>query len=185
VRAKRGKQPTKPTQPVERTYRTEGLRWLRRRAYGAKGHSSRAAAGRASTFAARDIGSSSTAVPEVADANLDRRLWLAGPDWRIDRKPPGVKRRVTAEQEAELGKLIKNGPQVDRDGASRIGKITATLPPQTAGPEEPAYPPLGAARHQTVRPDRPAYPIGLSVWRDLPRTGHRPLLVAPRGVREL
>jgi transposase len=47
------------------------------------------------------------------------RFNAEGPDGLIDRKPPGVKRRLTAEQEAELAKLIEDGPQVDRDGVVR------------------------------------------------------------------
>jgi transposase len=47
------------------------------------------------------------------------RFNAAGPDGLIDRQPPGVKRRLTAEQEAELAKLIEDGPQVDRDGVVR------------------------------------------------------------------
>lgn len=42
-----------------------------------------------------------------------------GPDGLRDRKPPGVKRRLTAAQEAELVKLIEAGPEVDRDGVVR------------------------------------------------------------------
>lgn len=47
------------------------------------------------------------------------RFNAEGPDGLIDRKPPGVKRRLTAEQEAALAKLIEDGPQVDRDGVVR------------------------------------------------------------------
>lgn len=47
------------------------------------------------------------------------RFNAAGPDGLIDRQPPGVKRRLTAEQEAELARLIEDGPQVDRDGVVR------------------------------------------------------------------
>ena len=47
------------------------------------------------------------------------RFNAAGPAGLIDRKPPGVKRRLTAEQEAELAQLIEDGPQVDRDGVVR------------------------------------------------------------------
>jgi putative transposase len=47
------------------------------------------------------------------------RFNAAGPDGLIDRKPPGVRRRLTAEQEAALAKLIEDGPQVDRDGVVR------------------------------------------------------------------
>jgi transposase len=47
------------------------------------------------------------------------RFNLAGPDGLIDRKPPGVKRRLTAEQEAELAKLIEDGPAVETDGVVR------------------------------------------------------------------
>jgi transposase len=46
------------------------------------------------------------------------RFNAEGPAGLIDRKPPGVKRRLTAEQEAELAQLIEDGPQVDRDGLS-------------------------------------------------------------------
>lgn len=42
-----------------------------------------------------------------------------GPAGLIDRKPPGMKRRLTAEQEAELAALIEAGPEVDRDGVVR------------------------------------------------------------------
>jgi transposase len=47
------------------------------------------------------------------------RFNAEGPDGLIDRKPPGVKRRLTAEQEAELVKLIEDGPQVEADGIVR------------------------------------------------------------------
>lgn len=47
------------------------------------------------------------------------RFNAAGPDGLIDRKPPGVKRRLTAEQEAELVKLIEEGPHVATDGVVR------------------------------------------------------------------
>lgn len=47
------------------------------------------------------------------------RFNAAGPDGLIDRKPPGVKRRLTAEQEAELARLIEEGPQVATDGVVR------------------------------------------------------------------
>jgi transposase len=47
------------------------------------------------------------------------RFNAEGPDGLIDRKPPGVKRRLTAEQEAELARLIEDGPQVARDGVVR------------------------------------------------------------------
>jgi transposase len=43
----------------------------------------------------------------------------AGPVGLIDRTPPGVKRRLTADQEAELVKLIEDGPEVARDGVVR------------------------------------------------------------------
>jgi transposase len=43
----------------------------------------------------------------------------AGPPGLIDRKPPGVKRRLTAAQEAELAGLIAAGPQVETDGVVR------------------------------------------------------------------
>jgi transposase len=47
------------------------------------------------------------------------RFNAEGPDGLIDRKPPGVKRRLTVAQEAELAQLIEDGPQVDRDGVVR------------------------------------------------------------------
>lgn len=47
------------------------------------------------------------------------RFNAEGPAGLIDRKPPGVKRRLTADQEAELAKLIEAGPQLDRDGVVR------------------------------------------------------------------
>ena len=47
------------------------------------------------------------------------RFNAAGPAGLIDRKPPGVKRRLTAEQEAEFAKLIEDGPEIDRDGVVR------------------------------------------------------------------
>lgn len=47
------------------------------------------------------------------------RFNAEGPDGLIDRKPPGVKRRLTAEQEAELARLVEAGPEVDRDGVVR------------------------------------------------------------------
>lgn len=47
------------------------------------------------------------------------RFNAEGPGGLIDRKPPGVKRRLTADQEAELVKLIEAGPEVDRDGVVR------------------------------------------------------------------
>ena len=37
------------------------------------------------------------------------------------------------------------------------------------GPEKPAYPALGAARHQATRHGRSAHQIGLSLWCDLPQ----------------
>ena len=42
-----------------------------------------------------------------------------GPAGLIDRKPPGVKRRLTVEQEAELNQLIAAGPNVATDGVVR------------------------------------------------------------------
>jgi transposase len=47
------------------------------------------------------------------------RFNAEGPDGLIDRKPPGVKRRLTAEQEAELARLIEDGPTVATDGVVR------------------------------------------------------------------
>jgi transposase len=47
------------------------------------------------------------------------RFNAEGPAGLIDRKPPGVQRRLTSEQEAELAQLIEDGPQVDRDGVVR------------------------------------------------------------------
>jgi transposase len=47
------------------------------------------------------------------------RFNAAGPDGLIDRKPPGVKRRLTVEQEAELNRLIEAGPNVATDGVVR------------------------------------------------------------------
>ena len=47
------------------------------------------------------------------------RFNAEGPDGLIDRKPPGVRRRLTAAREAELAKLIEDGPDVDRDGVVR------------------------------------------------------------------
>ena len=47
------------------------------------------------------------------------RFNTAGPDGLIDRKPPGVKRRLTAEQEAELKQLIEAGPKVETDRVVR------------------------------------------------------------------
>lgn len=47
------------------------------------------------------------------------RFNTEGPTGLIDRKPPGVKRRLTAEQEAELAKLIEDGPEIDKDGVVR------------------------------------------------------------------
>jgi transposase len=47
------------------------------------------------------------------------RFNAAGPDGLIDRKPPGVKRRLTGEQEAELARLIEDGPTVETDGVVR------------------------------------------------------------------
>jgi transposase len=42
-----------------------------------------------------------------------------GPDGLIDRKPLGKQRRLTAEQESELKKLVADGPQVETDGVVR------------------------------------------------------------------
>lgn len=47
------------------------------------------------------------------------RFNAEGPDGLIDRKPPGVKRRLTVEQEAELIGLIEEGPSVAADGVVR------------------------------------------------------------------
>jgi transposase len=47
------------------------------------------------------------------------RFPAAGPAGLLDRKPPGLKRRLTAEQEAELAALIDAGPAGDRDGVVR------------------------------------------------------------------
>lgn len=47
------------------------------------------------------------------------RFNTGGPDGLLDRKPPGVKRRLTGEQEAALTKLIEDGPQVAMDGVVR------------------------------------------------------------------
>lgn len=47
------------------------------------------------------------------------RFNAAGPEGLIDRKPPGVKRRLTVEQEAELNQLIAAGPNVATDGVVR------------------------------------------------------------------
>jgi transposase len=47
------------------------------------------------------------------------RFNAEGPAGLIDRKPPGVKRRLTAEQEAELAKLIEEGPDIAKDGVVR------------------------------------------------------------------
>lgn len=47
------------------------------------------------------------------------RFNAQGPEGLIDRKPPGVKRRLTAEQEAELARLIEDGPKVETDGVVR------------------------------------------------------------------
>ena len=47
------------------------------------------------------------------------RFNAQGPDGLIDRKPPGVKRRLTAAQEAELARLIEEGPTVAADGVVR------------------------------------------------------------------
>jgi transposase len=47
------------------------------------------------------------------------RFNAQGPQGLIDRKPPGVKRRLTAEQEAELVRLIEDGPAVETDGVVR------------------------------------------------------------------
>lgn len=47
------------------------------------------------------------------------RFNAEGPAGLIDRKPPGVKRRLTAEQETELAKLVEDGPEIGRDGVVR------------------------------------------------------------------
>jgi len=47
------------------------------------------------------------------------RFNAQGPQGLIDRKPPGVKRRLTAAQEAELAELIEAGPRVEADGVVR------------------------------------------------------------------
>ena len=47
------------------------------------------------------------------------RFNAQGPEGLIDRKPPGVKRRLSAEQEAELAQLIEDGPKVETDGVVR------------------------------------------------------------------
>jgi len=47
------------------------------------------------------------------------RFNAEGPDGLITRKPPGVKRRLSAGQEAELVKLIEDGPRVETDGVVR------------------------------------------------------------------
>ena len=47
------------------------------------------------------------------------RFKAQGPEGLIDRKPPGVKRRLTVEQEAELARLIDDGRKVETDGVVR------------------------------------------------------------------
>lgn len=47
------------------------------------------------------------------------RFNAEGPEGLIDRKPAGARRRLTAEQEAELAALIEAGPDVERDGVVR------------------------------------------------------------------
>lgn len=48
-----------------------------------------------------------------------RRFNAAGPEALIDRKPAGAKRRLSAEQEAELAALIEAGPDFERDRVVR------------------------------------------------------------------
>lgn len=47
------------------------------------------------------------------------RFNAEGPEGLIERKPPGVKSRLTSEQEAELVELIETGPNVATDGVVR------------------------------------------------------------------
>lgn len=47
------------------------------------------------------------------------RFNAAGPDGLVDRKPAGKARRLSAEQEGELARLIEAGPDVARDGVVR------------------------------------------------------------------
>src|ERR1700687_5063937 len=47
------------------------------------------------------------------------RFNAQGPDGLIDHKPLGAKRRLTAEQEAELVRLIDEGPKLETDGVVR------------------------------------------------------------------
>ena len=47
------------------------------------------------------------------------RFNAEGPNGLIDRKPAGKTRRLSAEQEAELARLIDAGPDIERDGVVR------------------------------------------------------------------
>lgn len=46
-----------------------------------------------------------------------------GPDGLIDRKPPGPKRRLSAEQVAELEKIVEAGPDFEQDGVVRWRRV--------------------------------------------------------------
>ena len=50
------------------------------------------------------------------------RFNASGPDGMVGCKPPGVKRRLTIEQEAELAKLVEDGPKVETDVLS-VGAV--------------------------------------------------------------
>ena len=51
------------------------------------------------------------------------RFNAEGPDGLIDRKPPGPKRRLSAEQLDELEKIVESGPDLEKDGVVRWRRV--------------------------------------------------------------
>ena len=51
------------------------------------------------------------------------RFNAEGPDGLIDRKSPGPKRRLSAEQLDELEKIVEDGPDVEKDGVVRWRRV--------------------------------------------------------------
>ena len=51
------------------------------------------------------------------------RFNAQGPDGRIDRKSPGPKRRLGAEQLDELEKIVEAGPDFEKDGVVRWRRV--------------------------------------------------------------
>ena len=51
------------------------------------------------------------------------RFNAEGPDGLIDRKPPGPRRRLSAEQLDELEKIVEAGPDFEKDGVVRWRRV--------------------------------------------------------------